>query len=761
MSQQPYVSRPEAEEFLDALDKALKAPAENPVVFHVWGIGGIGKSTLLRKVVEEFPKAACPLVSRTPISPISFGQTEGISTPVDLMRKLHSLLESQSQFVDPSFFGRSFKREPDPFTERYTQYFDAIHELQKESPDGKTGASAEQLGLVKQLLKGLTQGGGALATATGNLALGGALVAASKGTDAVVDGASLALSEKDRIQSLVQSHRATREKRDLQELLLNPWPLLTEAFVKRLGQWSEQKPLLLMLDTYEKADLSTIDTWLWRTLLSNTNIRRYPIRLLIAGRYNLLNRQEWATVQQNGELVKPFGPKKFTPEQTQAYLEAINITDSATIQQIHRVTQGWPYYLNKIREKPQGITPDSLAKGLAEFLVNHLPDAEQLRGKRLAQIAACCLSFNSQMIHFLAQQLQLESLSPRNPQAQGKMSCFDWLTEQTFVEPVSGGQWRVDDVARDVFRASLWQEDQPLFERTHDLLARYFKTMSDRASVPSIPTSEKYENPDWRVLRAEYLYHLLFTCRQDIQVQYVSHLFEGFYLKEDSVTRQTFSWMLAEIDLSDTTLLSYSIKKFLTTIKPAVEYIYLVFDWSIELDENSYDKNDLIIQESVEKFLGNLISFIENPALFNSSQKLLLNRSILRCKSWLSAMNITVSSDQELKETFQELACKPIEYHQTKSTNQMVNQFVQEVGLTLTDIEASVEVCFRQIPNLKGLAKCAALIYKAKRLHKEERNVFLEAALDEIRKQIESNSPDFLNTLTDDLILDIIVLAMT
>ncbi|MGF1519271.1 MAG: hypothetical protein ACFCVB_15940 [Nodosilinea sp.] len=54
----------------------------------------------------------------------------------------------------------------------------------------------------------------------------------------MVDGASLALSEKDRVQSLVQSHKATRDKRDLQELLLYPWLHLTQSFVKSLGQWS-------------------------------------------------------------------------------------------------------------------------------------------------------------------------------------------------------------------------------------------------------------------------------------------------------------------------------------------------------------------------------------------------------------------------------------------------------------------------------------------------------------------------------------------
>ncbi|MEO0828435.1 MAG: hypothetical protein AAFY67_22815, partial [Cyanobacteria bacterium J06642_9] len=470
MPQQPYVSRPEAEEFLAALDIALKSPTDNPVVFHVWGIGGVGKSTLLKKLVEDRPNFAIPLNNK---NLIAFGQTEGINTPVALMRKLHGLLEPQ--FLNPSWFGRGLRSKPDPFTECYTQYFDAIHQLQDEAPNGNIGTSAEQVGLVKSLLKGLVQGGGALATISGNPVAGGVLTTASQGTDAVVDSVSLALSEKDRIQSLIASHKATRARRDLQELLLEPLPKLTQAFVKSLSQWSTQKPIVLVLDTYEKAELVTIDTWLWRTLLSNTNIWQYSIRLVIAGRYNLLKRQDWATVQQNNEIIKLYGPDTFTQTQTEEYLAKIHITDPAKVDRIVRVTKGWPYYLNKIRENQKSIDPEAFTQDLATFLVNHLPSADRATGKRLAQIAACCRWFDNRLIEFLVQQFKLLPPLLRDDAASDQSACFTWLKEQTFVEPSLGGGFRLDDVARDVFWASLWQEDRPTFERTHDLLARYFK----------------------------------------------------------------------------------------------------------------------------------------------------------------------------------------------------------------------------------------------------------------------------------------------
>lgn len=651
---QPYVSRPEAEAFLTALADAIKAPKESPVVFHVYGIGGVGKSTLLRRVIETFPQAAMPLINGFPIA---FGPTEGIGTPGDLMKKLHGLLEPQ--FLSPSLFGRSLKAQPDPFIERYNQYFDAIHQLNSTSPDGKSGASAEQLSQVKQLLKGLTQGGGALATMTGNPVVGGALAVASKGTDAVIDVASLALSEKDRVQSLVQSHKATRDKRDLQELLLDPLPHLTQAFVKSLGQWSAQKPIVLMLDTYEKAELATIDLWLWRSLLSNTDLRRYPIRLVVAGRYNLLNRQEWKTVQQTSELVRPYGPEKFTPAQTQEYLAEIGITDPATVERIHQTTKGWPYYLNKIRETQPSLDLNSLTQDLATFLVNHLPAAEQAAGEQLAQLAACCRWFDSQLVELLAQQFQLVPPLPHGGVAQPQGGCLAWLREQTFVEPLAGGRWRLDDVARDVFRMALWQADRSRFQRTHDLLARYFKAKSSQVVAAQTPTSEKYENPDWRELRAEYLYHLTFTPSATLQMTWLSHVLEATYLRQPSLVRAPLQGITEDYALAEHPYLAYTTHSFLQRLRPAVEY-----GWAV-LEEEPID------------------------CPYNEAN----------------------------------------------------------LGLSRVEIDQAAAVCLNNPDQFEGLAKFAALFYKAQRCAEGQKLIWLQQAQAQAEKFLTVETPDFLANL--------------
>jgi tetratricopeptide (TPR) repeat protein len=512
---------------------------------------------------------------------------------------------------------------------------------------------------VKQLLKGLTQGGGALATMTGNPVVGGALAAASKGTDAVIDGASLALSEKDRVQSLVQSHKATRDKRDLQELLLDPLPHLTQAFVKSLAQWSAQKPIVLMLDTYEKADLATIDLWLWRSLLSNTDLRRYPIRLVVAGRYNLLNRQEWQTVQQTSELVKPYGPEEFTPAQTQEYLAEIGITDPATVERIYQTTKGWPYYLNKIRENQPTLDLNSLTQNLATFLINHLPASEQAVGGQLAQLAACCRWFDGQMIELLAQQFQMVPPLPHGGVAQPHGGCLAWLKEQTFVEPLAGGRWRLDDVARDVFRMALWQADPSKFQRTHDLLARYFKAKSSQAVAAQTPTSEKYENPDWLEPRAEYLYHLAFTPSATLQTTWLSHVLEATYLSQPDLVRAPLQGITEDYALAERPYLTFTTRGFLQQLRPAVEY-----GWAM-LEED------------------------------------------------------------------------PIDYPYNEAN----------LGLSKLEIDQAIATCLQNSDQFEGLAKFAALLYKAKRCAEEQKLTWLQQAQAQAEQLLTVEPPDFLADL--------------
>jgi len=59
-----YISRPGAEAFLKEIENAVQDPAQSAVLFQIWGMGGVGKTTLLRKV-QKIGSGIVPLPSRT------------------------------------------------------------------------------------------------------------------------------------------------------------------------------------------------------------------------------------------------------------------------------------------------------------------------------------------------------------------------------------------------------------------------------------------------------------------------------------------------------------------------------------------------------------------------------------------------------------------------------------------------------------------------------------------------------------------------
>ncbi|HEY9880005.1 MAG TPA: hypothetical protein V6D29_16240, partial [Leptolyngbyaceae cyanobacterium] len=361
-AQTPYVSRPEAEALLDALAEALKSPQTSPTVFQVWGIGGVGKTTLARKVKELHQSTAH-------VADVVFGRTEGIEEPIPLMRKLYEQLAPHD----------SWSR--DPFWEKYDLYFETVHQLNTEPASGRGVVSDTQVKQVKDLLRlGVD--------VVGKWVLTGAQEkVAEQVVDRGTDAAVAALSLKDDLQGLLQQHRATKRDQALQRLMLEPLPLLTQAFVEGLRQQTKQKPVVLVLDTYEKAH-PDIDTWLWRTLLGNTALSQIAVRLVVTGRYCVLRAEGWRKLQQDTNCLYERTFERFNQEQTRDYLGQIGLTDETEVAQIYQATRGLPYYLNWVREQRLKGNALNFAEGnqaIVRLLVEGLTPNQQ----QVVQLAAC------------------------------------------------------------------------------------------------------------------------------------------------------------------------------------------------------------------------------------------------------------------------------------------------------------------------------------------------------------------------------------
>jgi len=552
MTNQPiYISRQQAENFLAEFARALKQPDSQPLLFQVWGMGGVGKTTLLRKLQETHQQQA-------DIAEVSFGFTMDIETPIKLMATLYEQLPKPDI---PPLLKRNVRElmpPADSFTSVYQQYQQTIVALQSQPVAGKS-VQPEQQSALKDLLE--------LGTLTALSTVGSpdmALGALGKAVGMLKDAPQAIASGKERVESLLQQHPATKGKKELQSLVREPLPKLTQAFVQGLIEKAQQRPIVLVLDTYEKAP-SHLDLWLCQYLLGNSQLKSYPIRLVVAGRQSLLKTEYWRKLQQDHNLVYEQSLERFDPQQTAEYLQGMGITEPEQVEKIYQASKGLPYYLNWIRrEKADGREIDFSQgnQAIVKLLLQGLNSTQ----KQVLQLAACCRWFNQALIRELLNSQNLDFYSA----ADKRDNCFDWLTKRDFVE-FAQHRHRLDDVARDVFRLSLWQEDSELFYQIHGLLADYFEELANREVPHNSSPPAKYNHPDWRSNIAEFLYHALFTRRSNTELSFISHLFASGYLGQYEVVTIPVQAITAEADLTDYCLLNYTMRQFLITIQPAVE----------------------------------------------------------------------------------------------------------------------------------------------------------------------------------------------
>jgi hypothetical protein len=248
------------------------------------------------------------------------------------MEKLYEQLSEPPKFI----LMRDLLPSSDPFKEKLKKYREALQQLENQPLPGRKAVETDQLNAVEQLVKG---------TATFALPIvtqgrfGPA--AAEDVADAAIATATTVLRLRD---ELINSVREKDE--ELQNLILKPLPELTKAFVEGLSQWAEKCPVVVILDTYEKAP-SFVDTWLCNVLLPLLpEFRSQPIRWVIAGRYKLTTQKEvWRRVQQDIEPLNGYDECKldrFKEDQVKEYFQAVGITEPLEIKEIFLKTKGLP-----------------------------------------------------------------------------------------------------------------------------------------------------------------------------------------------------------------------------------------------------------------------------------------------------------------------------------------------------------------------------------------------------------------------------------
>jgi tetratricopeptide (TPR) repeat protein len=562
-----YISRPSAEQLETQFAQALGKESSSYLIFHILGVGGVGKSTLTNKLAKDHAQQADFLR-------ISFGETEQIGNPIEVMKKFYDFLPDIEQVKAPLLQRDLLKGnilKADPFLSLYQKYWDTIHELQSTPILNEKSVTAEQSEVVKQLI---SMGAGGYFTLSGMPVLA---TAAGKTGEVIHSIATGILTEKDRIGNLLDQHKKTKKDRELKELMLAPIPKLTAAFVEGLA--NRKKPVVLTFDTYEKVT-PDIDNWLWQSLIANTKISQSKIKLVISGRRNLLKTECWRKLQQDHNYICVQGLDRFDEPQTQAYLNQIPLTDETQQKQIFTVTKGLPYYLDWISRQIQAGFSLDFSQGnqeIAQLLLQGLTESQ----KRLIQLAACCRWFDRGIIREI---LASQSAINFEDNIDGYPDAMEWLQNRDFVEYVQG-KYRLDDVARDVFREGLWQEDRQLFQQVNQQLAQYFQTLADSEIFPDSSPRQCYENEQWCDYIAEGLYYGLYGGTKESLGELICRFLESFYFSQYEVSWLPIVFIKDELNLGDNQsfLLLNLLKKELSTI-----FNYLVSNEPQKLWEYCY-----------------------------------------------------------------------------------------------------------------------------------------------------------------------------
>ena len=532
-----YIEREEAKRLLERFALALKESEGQPLLFNICGTGGVGKTTLLGRLKDAH-------AGKVDFLEICFTKTPDIETPLKLMRKVHE------QAVE-RFGGETIA---DSFKQKEQQFESTLYKLSDESIDGETTSSEEAKKITSWFQRfiwlrprGLTS---TSSKATSfNVSEVGFSALAAIGEDAD--------SLQESIEQRVRNHPATKDQPELQALMLQPVSKLTQAFAETLMQFAQSRgrSLVLILDTYEKAQ-SYLNQWLWQYLVEDTALSCAPVRLVVVGRRSLQADEGWRKLNQDRKLLLEVPLKKFSRKDTEEYLKQIGIENGGMRAKIYKATQGLPYYLDWVRkQRKQGEEPDFSQgnQAIADLLLQGIDP----RNRKVLYVVACCRWFDRAMIQYLLGSVELGL----QQDADNAERYFEWLKDLDFVE-FTKGHYRLDDVARDVFRQSYFHEDQTLFRKTHALLANYFQQQADELVTPEMFLPDQYEDEEWRELMAEFLYYNLFGKGKEGLQKYIEQVFTAVYLQVPDVFMAPFAFICAEISEENLHLLPKATDKF-------------------------------------------------------------------------------------------------------------------------------------------------------------------------------------------------------
>jgi tetratricopeptide (TPR) repeat protein len=452
-------------ELLFFVQNILKPEEPTHNIISIWGQGGVGKSTLLSRFIDEVRSAEFKDYGLTAIV------DERQITPASIMGK----------FADQLHITGDFEK-------ALRQYKEALRKLQ-----------AEQETLRDRVLPMIPDF-----------------------TSAAVEGVPIAgplLREgvKATTGHLLEKYHATHLHRD-KERLEDPVDDLTRAFIEELNrltgtqitlssqQAKRNRRVILFFDTFEQ--LAAVATpWLLDYFLQ-ANISNNVV-LIVAGRDPIEHStpaepKRWMPYLDD-QIIYSISLDSFTEIETRAYLAIRGITDSDRIATIWQLSGGLPLYLGLLTSNPLGRVDPT--KDVVVNFLRWIPEQEQVKRQLALDAALLSRPFNRD---------DLEAFSYLSEEE--RSALYHWLIELPFVRTsTQDGRHNYHELVQALFSRHLFQRSRKEYYATRKALAEFYrgqlKNFQEERHRSISQSSEQgrpiYLSAEWLELAMANAYQLL------------------------------------------------------------------------------------------------------------------------------------------------------------------------------------------------------------------------------------------------------------
>ena len=398
-------------------------------IFFISGNGGVGKTTLLARFIDEIHTASFKDYCLAALV------DERQTSLANIMEKLAIQLGLEGEFEKALI--------------RYKETLRKIQNEQESQQEaiGKTITAA----VVESLVKDVPFAGGLL----------------EKATKPIVEYAWNELHE----------HRLFKETKQLEDPILD----LTKSFVKELNhladtpvtltfnQLKRRRRVILCFDTFEQLAIEAA-SWLLDYFLE-TDISMNVV-LVITGRDPIERStpddpKRWLPYYEKHVLYS-LSLNSFSQEETRLYLAEHGIMEQSRIETIWQLSHGLPLYLSLLTFNPLGEV-DPTTSVVTNFM-RWIPGQEQIKRRLVLDAALLSKPFN--MDDLLAFTYLPEQELP---------NLYSWLIGQPFIRnSPQDGRYRYHELAQEMFSRHLYQRSPKEYFVALKAIVAYYKQQVEK-----------------------------------------------------------------------------------------------------------------------------------------------------------------------------------------------------------------------------------------------------------------------------------------